>query len=122
MERGGAGGGEYGRRGSTPADRGTEGVPSRVQTRAHAFGADAIKGGSALLTPLQRARTGTCYNDTGLFGLYFVANMEDKYKTADLFHHVQEEMVALTTGVSDEDVVRVCAESWGGGRGLGWDL
>ena len=33
--------------------------------------------------------------------------MEDKYKTADLFHHVQEEMVALTTGVSDEDVVRV---------------
>jgi processing peptidase subunit beta len=48
----------------------------------------------------------TCYNDTGLFGLYFTANMEDKYKTADLFHHVQEEMVALTTGVSDEDVVR----------------
>ena len=95
------------RRVSTPADRGTEGVPSRVQTRAHASGADAIKGGSALLTPLHRTRTGTCYNDTGLFGLYFTANMEDKYKTADLFHHVQEEMVALTTGVSDEDVVRV---------------
>jgi len=48
----------------------------------------------------------TCYNDTGLFGVYFVANTEDKYKTHDLFHHVQEEMVALTTGVSDEDVVR----------------
>jgi processing peptidase subunit beta len=48
----------------------------------------------------------TCYNDTGLFGVYFTANMEDKYKTHDLFHHVQEEMVALTTGVGDEDVVR----------------
>ena len=52
------------------------------------------------------ARAGTCYNDTGLFGVYFVANTEDKYKTHDLFHHVQEEMVALTTGVSDEAVVR----------------
>jgi processing peptidase subunit beta len=48
----------------------------------------------------------TCYNDTGLFGLYFTANMDDKYKTHDLFHHVQEEMVAITTGVSDEDVAR----------------
>jgi processing peptidase subunit beta len=48
----------------------------------------------------------TCYNDTGLFGVYFVASMEDKYKTHDLFHHVQEEMVAITTGVTDEDVAR----------------
>ena len=32
--------------------------------------------------------------------------MEDKYKTHDLFHHVQEEMVAITTGVTDEDVAR----------------
>jgi processing peptidase subunit beta len=48
----------------------------------------------------------TCYNDTGLFGVYFVAKMDDHDKTADLFHHVQEEMVALTTGVSDEDVMR----------------
>jgi len=43
--------------------------------------------------------------------------MDDKYKTHDLFHHVQEEMVAITTGVSDEDVVRGWAESVGGREG-----
>tara|TARA_B110001452_G_scaffold264503_1_gene267610 strand:+ start:1560 stop:2576 length:1017 start_codon:yes stop_codon:yes gene_type:complete len=48
----------------------------------------------------------TCYNDTGLFGLYFVVKMGDHEKEADLFHHVLEEMVAITTGVSDEDVMR----------------
>ena len=77
----------------------------------------ATRGRRALLTPPHRARTGTCYNDTGLFGLYFTANMDDKYKTHDLFHHVQEEMVAITTGVSDEDVVRGWAESVGGREG-----
>lgn len=48
----------------------------------------------------------TCYNDTGLFGVYFVAKMDDHDKTHDLFHHIQEEMVGITTGVSDEDVMR----------------
>jgi hypothetical protein len=104
----GAVGGEgYGRPVSAPAGPGTEGVASRVQTRPPCLWGGCDQGGSALLTPLHRARTGTCYNDTGLFGVYFTANMEDKYKTHDLFHHVQEEMVALTTGVGDEDVVRV---------------
>ena len=81
-------------------------MASRVQTWEPCLWGGCDQGGSAL-TPLHGARTGTCYNDTGLFGVYFVANTEDKYKTHDLFHHVQEEMVALTTGVSDEDVVRV---------------
>jgi len=48
----------------------------------------------------------TCYNDTGLFGVYMVTPMKDKDMVMELFHHVQEEMVALTTGVTDEDLAR----------------
>jgi len=44
----------------------------------------------------------TCYNDTGLFGVYMTANMDSKEKTDDLFLTVQEEIVAITTGTSDE--------------------
>ena len=120
---GGVGGDGYGGR-ACACRQGTDEVLSRVQTRAPAFTARAYAcralattGRRALLTPPHRARTGTCYNDTGLFGLYFTANMDDKYKTHDLFHHVQEEMVAITTGVSDEDVVRGWAESVGGREG-----
>jgi processing peptidase subunit beta len=47
----------------------------------------------------------TCYNDTGLFGVYMTTPMS-KDLVHDLFHHVQEEMVSLTTGVTDEDVAR----------------
>jgi len=52
----------------------------------------------------------TCYNDTGLFGVYMVTPMKDKMQVFELFHHVQEEMVALTTGVSDEDLERAKAQ------------
>lgn len=48
----------------------------------------------------------TCYNDTGLFGVYMVTPMKDKEMVMELFHHVQEEMVSMTTGVSDEDLER----------------
>jgi len=52
----------------------------------------------------------TCYNDTGLFGVYMVTPMSSKDRVADLFHHVQEEMVSLTTGVTDEDLDRAKAQ------------
>jgi len=52
----------------------------------------------------------TCYNDTGLFGVYMVTPMKDKEMLSELFHHVQEEMVAITTGVSDEDLERAKAQ------------
>jgi processing peptidase subunit beta len=51
----------------------------------------------------------TCYNDTGLFGVYMTTPMS-KDLVHDLFHHVQEEMVSLTTGVTDEDVMRAKAQ------------
>ena len=46
----------------------------------------------------------TCYNDTGLFGVYFTSNMGKKEAVDDLFSTVQEELVALTTGTADEDL------------------
>ena len=49
----------------------------------------------------------TCYNDTGLFGVYMVTPMKEKEMVSELFHHVQEEMVAITTGITDEDLVRL---------------
>lgn len=52
-------------------------------------------------------RAGTCYNDTGLFGVYMVTPMNDKDMVMEVFHHVQEQMVAITTGITDEDLVRV---------------
>jgi processing peptidase subunit beta len=46
----------------------------------------------------------TCYNDTGLFGVYFTSTMAKKEFVDDLFGQVQEELVALTTGTSEEDL------------------
>ena len=48
----------------------------------------------------------TCYNDTGLFGLYVTADLHtyDDYST--LFQILQDEMLALTMGVSDADLAR----------------
>jgi len=46
----------------------------------------------------------TCYNDTGLFGVYFTSTMNSKEKVDDLFGTIQEELVALTTGTTDEDL------------------
>ena len=50
----------------------------------------------------------TCYNDTGLFGVYVVSK-GDKDTFADLTHHIQEETVQLTTGVSSDDLERAKA-------------
>ena len=52
----------------------------------------------------------TCYKDTGLFGVYFVSDTRDKERAYDLCHHVQEELVAITPGCSDEDVARGTAQ------------
>lgn len=46
----------------------------------------------------------TCYNDTGLFGVYFTSTMAKKEHVDDLFGQVQEELVALTTGTAEEDL------------------
>ncbi|KAL1519473.1 hypothetical protein AB1Y20_022992 [Prymnesium parvum] len=48
----------------------------------------------------------TCYNDTGLFGVYMTSPMNDKDMVSELFARVQEEIVSLTTGVSDQDLER----------------
>lgn len=46
----------------------------------------------------------TCYNDTGLFGVYTTTRMGDKDEVHDVFHEIQQEMVALTTGTAEEDL------------------
>jgi len=46
----------------------------------------------------------TCYKDTGLFGLYVTTPTNNKEMLDELFHHIGEETVALTTGVSDENL------------------
>jgi len=48
----------------------------------------------------------TCYNDTGLFGLYVQAELIDHHETGQLLQILQDEVVSLCTGVSDEDVAR----------------
>jgi len=78
---------------------------------------EAAKGGaqyssSTLASRLSRNETGaqqlqpfcTCYNDTGLFGVYFSASMAKKEGIDDLFQIVQGELVNVTTGVADEDL------------------
>ncbi|OQS01036.1 mitochondrial-processing peptidase subunit beta [Achlya hypogyna] len=45
----------------------------------------------------------TCYQDTGLFGIYAVA---DKYKLNDLTWYIMEAMVRLVHKTSDEEVER----------------
>ena len=39
--------------------------------------------------------------------MYMVTPMNDKDMVMEVFHHVQEQMVAITTGITDEDLVRV---------------
>jgi len=46
----------------------------------------------------------TCYTDTGLFGVYFEMDMSKKENVDDTITTIQEELVALTTGVADEDL------------------
>lgn len=45
----------------------------------------------------------TCYQDTGLFGIYAVA---DKYKLNDLIWYTMESLVSLVHKTTDEDVER----------------
>jgi processing peptidase subunit beta len=52
----------------------------------------------------------TCYKDTGLFGVYFVQPMHKKEAVDDVVSTIQEELVALTTGVSEEDLVSAKAQ------------
>jgi len=53
----------------------------------------------------------TCYNDTGLFGLYTTTNSLHSYEeAAELIQILQDEMVSLCTGVSDDDLVRAKAQ------------
>jgi processing peptidase subunit beta len=46
----------------------------------------------------------TCYTDTGLFGVYVEMGMGKKEHVDDTIGTIQEEIVALTTGVADEDL------------------
>ena len=46
----------------------------------------------------------TCYTDTGLFGVYFEMAMAKKEHVDDTIGTIQEELVALTTGVTDDDL------------------
>jgi len=53
----------------------------------------------------------TCYNDTGLFGLYTQTDSLHSYEeAADLMQILQDEMVSLCTGVSDDDMERAKAQ------------
>jgi processing peptidase subunit beta len=52
----------------------------------------------------------TCYTDTGLFGVYFEMAMAKKEHVDDTIATIQEEMVALTTGASDEDLAAAKAQ------------
>ena len=52
----------------------------------------------------------TCYTDTGLFGVYFEMNMAKKENVDDTIGTIQEELVAMTTGVADEDLVSAKAQ------------
>ena len=51
----------------------------------------------------------TCYNDTGLFGLYVTTDLHDTDDFGNLFQLIQDEMVSLTTGVTDEQLERAKA-------------
>jgi len=52
----------------------------------------------------------TCYNDTGLFGVYFNMSMNKKEMVDDAFATIQEELVALTTGTTEEDLASAKAQ------------
>ena len=50
-----------------------------------------LDGGVQLLQPFC-----TCYNDTGLFGLYFTMDMSKKEAVDEAITCIQEELVAMT--------------------------
>lgn len=52
----------------------------------------------------------TCYSDTGLFGVYVEMAMAKKEHVDDTISTIQEELVALTTGVSDDAIVAAKAQ------------
>jgi len=52
----------------------------------------------------------TCYNDTGLFGVYFSMEMRDKNSVDSVFSTIQEEIVAITTGTSGDDLAAAKAQ------------
>jgi len=52
----------------------------------------------------------TCYTDTGLFGVYVEMGMGKKENVDSTIGTLQEEIVALTTGVADEDLVAAKAQ------------
>jgi len=52
----------------------------------------------------------TCYTDTGLFGVYVEMALAKKEHADDVIGTLQEEIVAMTTGVSDEDLVSAKAQ------------
>lgn len=71
------------------------------------FGASALSSNLAKQNYAQSMQPFcTCYNDTGLFGVYVVTPTKDKYALDEVFHHVQEQTVALTLGPSEEDLAR----------------
>jgi len=46
----------------------------------------------------------TCYNDTGLFGVYWVSDTSKKEYIDDAVTLIQREMVAITTGTTEEEL------------------
>lgn len=53
----------------------------------------------------------TCYNDTGLFGLYATSSSIHSYEEAnELIQILQDEMVSLCTGISEDDLERAKAQ------------
>ena len=52
----------------------------------------------------------TCYTDTGLFGVYCEMEMAKKEHVDDTIGTIQEELVALTTGVAPDDLAAAKAQ------------
>jgi len=48
----------------------------------------------------------TCYSDTGLFGVYATADVHSYDEANNLQQIIQDEMVSLCTGNTDEDIAR----------------
>ena len=79
-------------------------VKAPTSAAAAAAAAAAVTGHVGLAPVRTRCMPCTCYTDTGLFGVYFEMNMSKKEAVDETFLRVQEELVAITTGVSDEDL------------------
>ena len=52
----------------------------------------------------------TCYNDTGLFGVYVQTEMGKKEAVDEIIGTIQEEIVAVTTGVTDDALAAAKAQ------------